>query len=119
MHLQGHVSPEASERLAHAGRRLVRPRRVLGRIAAVIIILLLLVDLRVVEAAAARRRIARRGRAAVGRVNVVGIGLSLRRDLLWRQQLDLLRLQLLRKPHALAATDAVESDKGEQREIGE
>src|SRR3984957_3556967 len=68
--------------------RLVRARRrILRRVAAAVVILLLrllllLIDLRVVETPA-RRRVARRIRAAVGRVDVIRVGLRLRLNL-WR-----------------------------------
>src|SRR5712691_69850 len=62
---------------------IIRSRRVLGCIAA-IVILLLLVALRIIEAPAARCRIARHVRAAVGRVDVIGVRLGLRRDLAGR-----------------------------------
>src|SRR6266403_2513691 len=55
-------------------RRRVGLRRVLARIAASVVILLrLLIDLRVIGAAAARRRIGP-VRAAVGRIDVIGVG---------------------------------------------
>src|SRR6476620_3409567 len=63
-----------------AARLIIRLRRidlwrVGARIAAPVVILRLLITLRLIETAAARRRIARRARAAVGGIDVVGIGL--------------------------------------------
>ena len=48
-----------------------------------------------------------------------GLGRPERRDLLRRQQLDLVRLDLLREAEALAAARAVEERVPEQRQVGE
>src|SRR5207237_8364871 len=65
--------------VARPSRRIIGPRRIglwrgLARIAASVVILRLLIDLRVIDAPAARRRIGP-VRAAVGRIDVIGIGL--------------------------------------------